>query len=235
MRNLVLDNMGHTDRVHTLTAFTPAHTDGMDFTVEGAPEGWKNEPYITKVRQMSSADSINFPQPPTMNAADPTAGLAAPSASHHQPAAPAILPLANATLDQRFEGVMRQVEAAGFDSFDDLVSAYYSGSFTDPSPMANEQRLSRNRRLPNVIANISKAANDWTAWERRGYQDEILKTSEAVVLSEAMEGHTNLGNILSPLFDPHNGINTAPAPETVLSVKKAIQNAVRMPWFTWTR
>lgn len=94
------------------------------------------------------------------------------------------MPSRNASLDERFETIMRHVDAAGFKSFDDLVTAYYSSTFSETSPLVIEQHLSRNRRLPKVIADVFQATNNWTPWERCGFHEEILKTAESMLIPE---------------------------------------------------
>lgn len=87
-------------------------------------------------------------------------------------------------LHELFECISDPLEASVFPNFDSLVTAYYCETFADSPQLANEQRLSRNRRLPKVIADLFSAAQTWTQWEGRGFYEEILKTAETMLVSE---------------------------------------------------
>ncbi|GME25286.1 Basic-leucine zipper (bZIP) transcription factor [Neofusicoccum parvum] len=93
-------------------------------------------------------------------------------------------PPKTAPLDERIEYVLECAQTAGFDSFDALASAYYTGTFDDGSLLAAEQRLSRNRRLSKLLADVFDAARGWSAWERRGFHEEVLQSAEAMLVAE---------------------------------------------------
>jgi hypothetical protein len=86
--------------------------------------------------------------------------------------------------EKRLEYVLNCARQAGFDSFDDLVMAYYTSEFDYASHLFFEQRQSRNRRLPNVLAEVRQSSKTWTQWERQGYCDEVLKAAESILLKE---------------------------------------------------
>ncbi|KAK2593237.1 hypothetical protein QQS21_009077 [Conoideocrella luteorostrata] len=94
------------------------------------------------------------------------------------------IPSKQATLDERVRYIMSQIEANGFSNFDALVNTYYGGTFPEISPVAHEQRLSRNRRLPGVIAELYNNTEQWTHWERLGFHEEIMNISEKMLLAE---------------------------------------------------
>lgn len=98
-------------------------------------------------------------------------------------AEPAI-PNRDSPLHTRFEYVLECAKAVGFESFDALVSVYYTANFEDSSSLSSEQRLSRMRRLPGLIAALRDTSAGWTQWERQGYQDEILKSAESILGTE---------------------------------------------------
>ncbi|EEP77456.1 predicted protein [Uncinocarpus reesii 1704] len=136
-----------------------------------------------------------------------------------------------ASLDERFELIMECVAATGFDSFDTLVTAYYNETFGESSPLANEQRLSRNRRLPRVIADVFDAAGGWSPWERRGFHEEILKTTETMLLSESDRVRNVLNasiTSLTELRDRHNTSSTEQ--QEMLATKRMIQNELPNRW-----
>ena len=94
------------------------------------------------------------------------------------------IPALDATVEEKFDFLLACTRRVGYDSFDTLVSQYYSKSFDHASALALDQRLSRNRRLPAILAELRDRSETWTPWERRGYQDEILKSAEKICISE---------------------------------------------------
>lgn len=95
-------------------------------------------------------------------------------------------------VDERFRGILSYLETMGFENFDDVVRTYYGQHFGEESFLCNEQRLSRNRRLPGVIASVFGAATKWSTWERRGFYEEILKATESMLISESLEAQDDL-------------------------------------------
>lgn len=90
----------------------------------------------------------------------------------------------NADLDDRFDFILECVRIVGFSSFDSMVSAYYTVEFSDTSIVSNIQKVSRNRRLPGILAELREKTKTWTPWEAQGYRDEILKSAEDMFVSE---------------------------------------------------
>ena len=69
----------------------------------------------------------------------------------------------------------------------------------DTSVAYTEQRLGRNRRLPGMLAHIREHHKDWTQWERRGFQAEMLHSAEHILTAECKEfsqqqGFNEVGN-----------------------------------------
>lgn len=210
--------MRHAEQVGCVNAFTPVQTDGIEFAFDAPVDVWKPEHLGHKMRHPSPpTDAMNFAPLAT---APPHMGTSVmdPSPDMRQVPPP--------TLDQRFEGIMQHVEAAGFESFDDLVTAYYSDTFCETSPLANEQHLSRNRRLPKVISDVFQATDSWTHWERRGFQEEILKTAESMLISEGSGVRNSLMSQIRPLIETQDGAIPPNAGEALLGMKKSIQNEV---------
>lgn len=129
-------------------------------------------------------------------------------------------PLRDHRLDERFEYVLYCLHTAGFDSFDALVTAYYSSSFNESSTLSMEQRLSRNRGLPNVIAELFRSAGGWSDWERRGFHEELLKTTEMMLISESKKVPADTLSMAMQNGDA--------AAQSIPAVKKAIQNEVSL-------
>ncbi|KAF7552265.1 hypothetical protein G7Z17_g4444 [Cylindrodendrum hubeiense] len=140
-------------------------------------------------------------------------------------------PSAKQGLDERLEYVLSCTRAAGFESFDTLVTAYYNGNFDDSSPLAIEQRLSRNRGLPSVVADVFRDARRWSDWERRGFDEELLKTTERMLVSEGEDSRGSLEAILNLLSAPQNGEGAAAsASQATLAMKKVMQNELPNLW-----
>ncbi|OAA36232.1 bZIP transcription factor, bZIP-1 [Cordyceps fumosorosea ARSEF 2679] len=104
-----------------------------------------------------------------------------------------------AALDERVQHVMKQVESAGFSDFDALVTTYYCEPFREPSPLAFEQQLSRARRLPGVLAELSGAARRWPLGERRRFCDEAVRAAEGMLVLEGRAARSTLEAHLASL------------------------------------
>lgn len=227
---LVLDGMTQAEQVHCVNAFTPTNQEAMEFAFDASVDMWKTDAAMTEKMRSSSASTADVVNFPSLAGATPTGASMGPSMMEPHPGMgpdPSHMSgCKSSTLDDRFEGIMEHVQAAGFDSFDDLVTAYYNGTFGDASPLANEQRLSRNRRLPRVIGDVFEAAEQWTAWERRGFHEEILKTAESMLTSEGTGARPALLSKIGPLIESQDGVNPIATAEALLAVKRAIQNEV---------
>jgi hypothetical protein len=107
--------MNQADQMSCVSAFTPANSDGMDFAnFDASVDMWKTQrsqqdSYFQGMSGMPSAVPDMKPRP--------------------------WVPGKNATLDQRFEAVLEQAQAAGFESFDAMV--------TSPSPRRRPWPMSR--------------------------------------------------------------------------------------------
>lgn len=84
----------------------------------------------------------------------------------------------------RVRHVMEQAAAVGFETLDEAVAAYYTETFEDMPSLYQEQRLSRNRRLPRLLNTLHSAAKGWSEWERRGFQEQITLGAEEVLVQE---------------------------------------------------
>jgi hypothetical protein len=94
----------------------------------------------------------------------------------------------SASTGDRLLHVLKAVTAAGFDSLDDAVVAYYVESMKDNERLRQEQRLSRIRRLPVLLKELHLAAQGWGQWQRRAFQEQIIKSTEEIVITE-LEDH----------------------------------------------
>ncbi|RFU76198.1 bzip transcription factor, bzip-1 [Trichoderma arundinaceum] len=225
--NPVLDGMTQAEQVACVDAFSPAHAEAMEFSFDANVDVWKTDAMSNKIRPPPASNNpLAFSALPT--ASTPSAVLGSPViAGSNATMRPVPQPgTQNASLDERIESIMETVQAAGFDSFDALVSAYYCDTFGEASPLANEQRLSRNRRLPKVIDDVFQATKQWSSWERRGFQEEILKTAESMLISEGAGARSSLMSKITPLLDSHDATNPVATAEALVNLKRSIQDEV---------
>lgn len=199
-----------------ISAFTNG-TGAMDFSFDtSSVDMWKPEDGIKVPQQQASPDSTYF-----QNLTIPSG-----AASIVPDAAAPRMADKNAPLEERFECIMGQVEAAGFDSFDSMASSYYTQTFNQSSSLAHEQRLSRKRGLPQVITDVHNVSSQWSDWERNGFQEEILKTAESMLTSEGGNARQRLAGEVDALLEAQNTGNAASAAEAVLSMKNTVQEQV---------
>lgn len=223
------DGTSQVEQTHDINGFSSAHAGSVGFAYHNPMhDTWKTEGVQSEMKDASPVtDPMTYP---SLTGALPLPQVPALATNPDATGTfrPVPLPVSeNASLDERFSSIMKQVEAAGFESFDDLVTAYYRETFTATSSLANEQRLSRNRRLPKVISDVFQATRDWTTWERYGFHEEILKTAEAMLVEErAGAGGSLLAHVM-PLIESADGTVPASAGETLLGLKKVIQHEVR--------
>lgn len=89
-----------------------------------------------------------------------------------------------ALTEARLSHVLKAVSAVGFDSLDDAVVAYYANFSKGDERLRQAQRLSRIRRLPILLKELHLAAQGWGEWQRRSFQEQIIKSTEDIVISE---------------------------------------------------
>ncbi|KAI0465710.1 hypothetical protein F4859DRAFT_350066 [Xylaria cf. heliscus] len=107
---------------------------------------------------------------------------------HSQPSTTVLAELRNKlqgqTLEKRLEFLHLCITSAGFDTFDSLVSQYYTSTLSPESIVSSHQRTSRQRDLPILLAELRRSIRTWTQWEAHGYYYEIIKSAENIVGSE---------------------------------------------------
>lgn len=193
----------------------------MDFNLNNPMRLWKSDSFCQTSRQTPSTTSSHLPS----ISSDTHGTTVATELSPDIPTSP-IMSAKNASLDERFEWILECAQATGFESFDAMVTAYYNASFGESSPLGNEQRMSRNRRLPRVIADVFHAASQWSDWERRGFHEEILKTTETMLFSEGDSARNTLKVGINPLIEAQNYTNLNTTVQAITVMKKMIQNEV---------
>lgn len=102
-------------------------------------------------------------------------------------------------LESRIEAVLKCAEGQGFENFDSLISDYYSKSFRPSSSLDHEQWLSRNRRLPGVLAAIAASSKNWSFQEKKYSNDEFMKATEGILSSEVRDAGEKLGGTIDHL------------------------------------
>ncbi|KAJ5087524.1 hypothetical protein N7456_011140 [Penicillium angulare] len=134
------------------------------------------------------------------------------------------------SLSEKLEYILECANEVGISNFDSLATAYYSETPSDSSSVAYEQRISRNRRLPSVISDIFQSANSWSEWERRGLQEEILKQTESMLVSEGGKTHMAFLSGVNTLADANNGVGVLSKEQATLEMKRTIQNELPNLW-----
>jgi len=87
---------------------------------------------------------------------------------------------------ERIQSVLAATQTAGFANLENFVSTYYTCDLTSAPHLANTRRLSRNRGLPGILAEVREDVGSWTEWETQRYRDEVLRSAEGVLKSECV-------------------------------------------------
>lgn len=228
--NLVLEAITHVEQASCIDPFSPTHADAMEFSFDANLDVWKTDALSSKIRpSTASNNALAFPSitaPTTPSAVLDSSPVADSNPAEPQSDIQATSSEEATSTEERIEAIMETIQAAGFSSFDALVSAYYCDTFGEASPLANEQRLSRNRRLPKLIDDIFRATKKWSSWERRGFQEEIIKTAESMLISEGAGARPSLMSKITPVLDSHDAANPAATAEALVNLKRSIQDEV---------
>lgn len=88
------------------------------------------------------------------------------------------------TLSMRYQYVIDHVKRAGFKNFDAMVSGYYTLPFAKNSTADRAQKVSRSKQLRSVLETLHKNSREWTKWEARGFQDQIVEAAEGIYVAE---------------------------------------------------
>lgn len=130
------------------------------------------------------------------------------------------------SMDERLDYLLERVEDAGFENFDSMVTAYYSSTFPESSPLSIEQSLSRERRLSRVLWEIFRSSTQWAVREREGFNEEITKICESLLITESCSAHSGLVCKLRPLIlDSPNGPADATS-QRIIQMKRIVTNEV---------
>ena len=110
-------------------------------------------------------------------------------------------------MQERIGYVMDCAREVGFEDFDMVAETYYNTRFSDISGPNGVQKISRSRHLPRVLASLRHAARNWTAWERRGFNQEMVVAAEGILLGEY--DSSNIRNQFSDKSSPEDSLNSS--------------------------
>ncbi|KAL2074709.1 hypothetical protein VTL71DRAFT_8488 [Oculimacula yallundae] len=87
-------------------------------------------------------------------------------------------------LTQRFETVLEAMRQAGFQDFDGMAVAYYTGEFEKGSVPAMLQCSSRSRRLRAMLQQLQESSSQWLRWEARGLHQSMSEAAATICVEE---------------------------------------------------
>ncbi|KAH7309180.1 hypothetical protein B0I35DRAFT_95203 [Stachybotrys elegans] len=105
---------------------------------------------------------------------------------------------------ERLEHVLEVMNRSGFESLESLMSEYYTADFRPFPRLAGLQHLSRNRKLPSLLADLRINAASWTEWEAQGYKSEIVWSAESILTAERRKLPSALQQLMER--DGENGL-----------------------------
>ncbi|QUC19064.1 uncharacterized protein UV8b_03305 [Ustilaginoidea virens] len=161
---------------------------------------------------------VQMPQPAT------------PSALSCAPSPPSCHP--QQSFSNNFGRIMHEVQAAGFSTFDDFVSAYYTTSFAESSPLAAQQHSSRSRGLPSLLGEVFAATHQWTEWEKQGTYEQCLRISESLLKTEVSKPHSAVRGALDHLVEQldNSAADPAAVPKAFSELARVLQDEQPNVW-----
>ncbi|KAK2755918.1 hypothetical protein FQN54_005714 [Arachnomyces sp. PD_36] len=224
----LLPNTSQVDLTNNMLPFTPSDSDTCSkFGTQKEVEAWGQDSMILNPTQTPLSRGSPATQPMNPNDYAPNVETLNLNSIFPEPTA---APGSSLSLDERLETVIEGAAKLGFENFDTLVKDYYTHTFENASSsIANEQRMSRNRRLPTVLEEIFSAANDWSEWERRGFFEEVVRMTESLLISEATASQSVLEEKLEPLINSCADDQT-PSKSDLASMSRLIQNNLPNFW-----
>lgn len=119
----------------------------------------------------------------------------------------------SASTEARLSHVLKAVAAAGFESLDNAVVAYYAKSLKDDEWLGQEQRLNRIRRLPVLLKELHLASESWCQWQRRSFQEQVIQSTEDILIAE-LEDH-----LAARAVDPHQALKRKARDEAAIEAE----------------
>ncbi|KAJ5195613.1 uncharacterized protein N7498_009051 [Penicillium cinerascens] len=179
------------------------------FPTPSMTDPWEEAP--TSIPSWNSATR----QPILLDEAMPAAGQDEAAPERYEPGSDRgeYLLGTSASTEARLSHVLKAVAAAGFESLDNAVVAYYAKSLKDDEWPGQEQRLNRIRRLPVLLRELHLASQGWCQWQRRSFQEQVIKSTEDILIAELEDHLAARGN------DPHNLIGGTRQPSRAFKHK----------------
>ncbi|KAG9258282.1 uncharacterized protein F5Z01DRAFT_670929 [Emericellopsis atlantica] len=87
-------------------------------------------------------------------------------------------------IEDRIEHVRQCAVEAGFESLDDVAGQYYTGDFSHDTSISRQQRQSRQKGLPQLLATLRRDAETWSQWEAHGYHRETIQSAGSIAREE---------------------------------------------------
>ncbi|KAL6903108.1 hypothetical protein GGI43DRAFT_401264, partial [Trichoderma evansii] len=221
-----LRSVGRAEQTAHSHLFTPEGSGSMEFDFNHPPDVWKNVMFTpTSPHTTHSFESLS-------SARQHNTSATANKTNTRGSASPSDISADNTSLDENLLFILECADSLGFDNFDSLVTTYYNERFYESSLLASEQRLSRNRRLPKVLAEIFHAAGNWSDLEQRGLREEILNQTESMLILEGNGAFDTLQASINHLLllNAQSEVNSTSTTQTILGVKRTIRNQVPNLW-----
>ena len=141
-------------------------------------------------------------------------------------------------LETRIERVLESLRRAGFQGFEQFAIQYFTADLDEDSPAFTAQSLSRSRYLRELLAALSRNAQNWSTREAQGFRDEIVRSAEQEYTQELrlLTEHMKRDTVPSPALQD-SGIGISPRLENLMANldiqggvkqrKKQVQEEVR--------
>lgn len=135
----------------------------------------------------------------------------------------------NKSVEKQLETVMEAVSAAGFDNLDSFITAYYCATLSGTSPLATQQRLSRQRRLPRVLADVFEASVQWKSSEQQALHEEFARIAQLLLAAEITQSHGVVKSGISHLLAQQRSAAGHDITDQILvDIVQLIQNEVSL-------
>ncbi|KAK1660105.1 hypothetical protein BDP55DRAFT_719417 [Colletotrichum godetiae] len=107
------------------------------------------------------------------------------------------------SLCERLSCLRHCAKLLGFGSLDAVLSLYYTADLSESPALSEEQRTSRERRLPTLLSEIREHSNTWNRWEQSGFIEEMLRGAQYFYAEEVKQGKADLEEqLMGTLDDP---------------------------------
>lgn len=98
-----------------------------------------------------------------------------------------------ASLESRFDHVIKAVDEAGFKSIDDMSAQYYTADFREDTAPFWVQSRSRSRSLPGLLAALHESTDTWPSRDIQSYKQQVANMAEDIYMGELATAKQNIG------------------------------------------